>query len=151
MMITGNRRYWCYKRLPHRREEIIELIKKCNNRLALSFISSTSQLLVLIKIKNIVKSLPGHWRKSDNSYAKVRLCCKGRPLPCRCQVFTKKFRVVVFPCLMSQSQIGKKEKAWPMPCLCTIFFSPFLMRCLLETIKTSQPFPKKGFGREKKT
>lgn len=69
-----------------------------------------------------MKSLPGHWRKSDNSYAKVRLCCKGRRLPRRCQVLTKKFRVIVFPCLMSQSQIGKKEKAWPMPCLCTTSF-----------------------------
>jgi len=121
MMISGNRRYWCYKRLPQRREEIIELIKKRNNRLAPSFISSSSQLPVSIKIQNIVKSLPGDWRKSDNSYAKVRPCCKGSRLPCRCQVLTKKFRVVVFPSFMSQSQIGKK-RARPMPCLCRILF-----------------------------
>lgn len=140
-----------YKRLPHRREEFIELIKKCNNRLAPSFISSSSQLLVSIKIQNIVKSLPGDWRKSDNSYAKVRPCCKGRRLPCRCQV-SKKFRVVVFPSFMSQSQIGKKNRQ--CRCLAFVgfyFFSPCLMRCLLETIKTLQPFPKKGIGCEKKT
>lgn len=118
-----------YKRLPHRREEFIELIKKCNNRLAPSFISSSSQLLVSIKIQNIVKSLPGDWRKSDNSYAKVRPCCKGRRLPCRCQV-SKKFRVVVFPSFMSQSQIGKKNRQ----CRCLAFVEFYFFFSLLNAL-----------------